>query len=207
MLHALRQRGDCDLKALLTTTTGEDDQGRVTMHGVALATLRAQAAAAGLPVFEVHLPEPCPNEAYEEAMRGAIARARANGITHMAFGDLFLEDVRRYREEKLAGTGIEPMFPLWGRDTAKLSREMVAGGLRTRVVCVDTAALDESLAGREYDSAFLDDLPADCDPCGEHGEFHTFAYGGPMFDRELPLVTGPTRRVDRFVHVEPRLAG
>lgn len=203
MLHVLRQRNEVEIAGLLTTTTGEGDRGRVTMHGIGLATLQAQAAATGLPVVEVHLPDPCTNDNYERAMMAAVGRARDDGITHIAFGDLFLEDVRRYREEKLAGTGIEPIFPLWGRNTTELAREMVAGSLKARVVCVDTQALDEGLVGRDFDEGLLGDLPDGCDPCGERGEFHTFAYGGPMFDRTLPLDMGIVRRVDRFVHIEP----
>jgi diphthamide synthase (EF-2-diphthine--ammonia ligase) len=132
-------------------------------------------------------------------MGTAVAAAAAEGFTHVAFGDLFLEDVRRYREERLAGTGLEPLFPLWGLPTGALAREMIATGLRARIACVDTRVLPDALAGREFDERLLDDLPPHVDPCGENGEFHTCVYAGPMFDERLPLVTGDTVRRDPFV--------
>ncbi len=205
-LHVLRSESAVEVAGLVTTVIGADAEARVTMHGIGRATLAAQACNAGLPLFEVPLPDPCPNDAYERAMGAFVERARADGITHMAFGDLFLEDVRRYREDRLAGSGIAPLFPLWGRDTARLARDMLAGGLRARIVCVDTAALGEEFLGRDLDAGLLGRLPPGCDPCGENGEFHTFAYAGPMFARTLDIAMGRIRRKDRFVHIEPRAA-
>jgi uncharacterized protein (TIGR00290 family) len=202
-LHCLRRSGEFDIAGLMSTTTGEADQSRVTIHGIGLGTLRAQACAVGLPVTEVHLPDPCPNNAYEGAMRDFVSRARADGITHIAFGDLFLEDVRRYREEKLTSTGITPVFPLWGKDTKALAREMIDAGLRARIVSVDLKQIDERYLGREFDAALLDELPPSCDPCGERGEFHSFCYAGPMFTAPLGIDMGVTRRKAHFAHVEP----
>jgi uncharacterized protein (TIGR00290 family) len=172
------------------------------MHGVREELLEAQAAAAGLPLVKAHLPWPCPNEAYEAAMSDALSRARAGGATHVAFGDLFLEDIRRYREEKLAGTGVEPLFPLWGRDTAALAREMVGAGLRATLVCVDPKQLDRRFAGRTFDGQLLAELPAGCDPCGERGEFHTFAWAGPMFARPVRVACGDIVERDGFVFAD-----
>jgi len=135
-------------------------------------------------------------------MRDAVARARAEGFTHVAFGDLFLEDVRRYREEKLAGSGLSPLFPLFGADTSALARQMVAGGLRARITCVHPPVLDASFIGREFDAALLDDLPPDVDPCGERGEFHTFAYRGPMFSRDIPIESGIVVHRDGYVFAD-----
>jgi uncharacterized protein (TIGR00290 family) len=202
-LHRLRQNGDGEIAGLMTTTTGEGDQGRVTIHGIGLATLHAQARAAGLELHLVHLPDPCTNDAYERAMETFVAGARDDGITHIAFGDLFLEDVRRYREDKLAGTGIEAIFPLWGLDTGVLARDMIASGLKTRIVSVDTGQLGAEFLGRAFDDDLLAALPASCDPCGENGEFHTFAHAGPMFGHDLALTMGRERRKCPFVHVEP----
>ena len=202
-LHCLRRSGEFDIAGLMSTTTGDGDQSRVTIHGIGLATLHAQARAAGFPVTEVHLPDPCPNDAYERAMSDFVEGARADGITHMAFGDLFLEDVRRYREEKLAGTGMTPVFPLWGRDTKALAREMIAAGLRARIVSVDLQQIDEKFLGREFDATLLEDLPPSCDPCGERGEFHSFCYAGPMFTAPLGIDMGVIRRKAHFAHVEP----
>ena len=160
------------------------------MHAVRVEVLQAQADALGLPLWKIPIPSPCPNEVYERAMGAAVARAVAEGFTHMAFGDLFLEDVRRYREERLAGTGLTPLFPLFGADTAALAREMIAGGLRARITCLNPKVIDRSFAGREFDAALLAELPAGVDPCGERGEFHTFAYAGPMFRHPVPVETG-----------------
>jgi uncharacterized protein (TIGR00290 family) len=198
-LHVLRAQG-VEVTGLLTSVNSAAT--RVAMHGVREELLEAQAKAAGLPLVKAHLPWPCPNEAYEAAMSDAIARARASGATHVAFGDLFLEDIRRYREEKLAGTGMEPLFPLWGRDTAALAREMVSAGLRATIACVDPKQLDRRFAGRTFDEAFLAELPAGCDPCGERGEFHTFAWAGPMFARPLRVACGEIVERDGFVYAD-----
>jgi uncharacterized protein (TIGR00290 family) len=199
----LRTRGEVDIVGLLTTLNQE--AGRVAMHAVREELLDAQADAAGLPLIKVPLPHPCSNDIYEAAMRGAIARARAEGITHMAFGDLFLEDVRRYREQMLAGTGIEPLFPLWGEPTGALAGRMVASGLRAFLTCVDPAQLSPTFAGRTFDEWLLEDLPESVDPCGERGEFHTFAYAGPMFDRPISIRPGEVVTRDGFVFADLQL--
>jgi diphthamide synthase (EF-2-diphthine--ammonia ligase) len=169
---------------------------------VRVELLRAQAAAAGLPLHEVSIPWPCSNEQYEAAMAAFVQRARADGVTVMAFGDLFLEDIRRYRVEKLAHTGIRPIFPLWQLPTGELARTMLSGGLRARLTCIDPRKLPASLAGREFDAALLAELPEGVDPCGEHGEFHTFAYAGPMFERPIPVCNGEVVERDGFVFAD-----
>lgn len=199
-LHRLRAEGEVDVVGLLTTLNGPAE--RVAMHAVRERLLDRQAVALGLPLIKVYLPSPCSNEEYEVAMAGAISRAETDGVTVMAFGDLYLEDVRRYREEKLAPTALEARFPLWGADTAALSREMVRAGLLAHVTCVDPAQADPALAGRTYDDRFLDDLGADIDPCGENGEFHTFAYAGPMFAVPIPIVPGEVVKRDGFVFAD-----
>ena len=167
LVHVLRSRGDIEIGALMTTIN--EPAQRVAMHAVRVELLEAQAASLGLPLWKIPIPSPCPNEAYEQAMAAAVARAVADGFTHAAFGDLFLEDVRRYREERLAGTGLTPIFPLFGADTAALAREMIAVGLRARITCLNPNVLDRSFAGREFDAALLNDLPPEVDPCGERG--------------------------------------
>jgi diphthamide synthase (EF-2-diphthine--ammonia ligase) len=164
--------------------------------------LRAQAAAAGLPLVTVPLPSPCPNEVYEQQMRIAVANAVAEGFTHVAFGDLFLDDVRRYREERLAGTGLTPIFPIWGADTAALAREMIDAGLSARLTCVDTRVLPKSFAGRAFDAGLLSDLPAGTDPCGERGEFHTCVVAGPMFSAPLDVDGGEIVERGDFVFAD-----
>jgi uncharacterized protein (TIGR00290 family) len=197
-LHTLHQGGLYDVKVLLTTVNAEFD--RVSMHGVRLALLEAQARAAGLPLIKVMLPWPCPNGDYEEAMATALEEARDRyPISHVAFGDLFLEDIRRYREERLAGTGLTPLFPLWGRPTAELAQEMIAAGVEARITCLDPRVLPESFSGRCFDHHLLTDLPASVDPCGENGEFHTFVTAGPMFQNGLDVRTGSTVTRDGFV--------
>ncbi len=204
-LHLLNQQYPGAVSALLTTVNEAMD--RVAMHGVRRSVLEAQARAARLPLHVVHLPHPCPNVVYEAQMRAAIADARANGFTHAAFGDLFLEDIRRYREEKLAGTGLEPLFPVWGIPTGELAQQMIDGGLRARLACVDTRRLDAGLAGREFDRFLLRDLPADVDPCGERGEFHSCVYAGPMFAEPIVLQTGETHAVAPYVWRDLTVAG
>jgi uncharacterized protein (TIGR00290 family) len=200
MVHVLRQRGDVEIGALLTTVNAAAQ--RVAMHAVRIELLQAQADALGLPLAMVPIPSPCPNEVYERTMAAAVADAVANGFTHVAFADLFLEDVRRYREEKLAASGLTPIFPLFGADTRLLAREMIDGGLRARLTCVDPRQLDARFAGREFDAALLADLPDTVDPCGERGEFHSFAYAGPMFARPIPIETGITVERDGFVFTD-----
>ncbi len=193
MLHVLRARHDLELTGLLTTVN--EEAGRVAMHGVPDALLEAQADAAGLPLWRVPLPWPCSNDEYEARMSAALAQARRERIEVVAFGDLFLEDIRRYRVERMAATGIEPLFPLFGSDTAKLAREMISAGLRATLACVDLAKLPADFAGRAFDAALLRDLPDGIDPCGERGEFHTFATEGPMFRR--PVLAHCAGRVER----------
>jgi uncharacterized protein (TIGR00290 family) len=204
-LHEIRRGGGLEVVGLLTTVTSEF--GRVSMHAVRERLLDLQAAAAGLPCRKVKIPWPCPNEAYEAEMARALDSARAEGVTHVAFGDLFLEDVRAYREAKLAGSGIAPAFPLWGRDTARLAREMLDGGLRATLTCVDPRALDPSFAGRAFDARLLAALPPGVDPCGERGEFHTFAWDGPMFAAPVPTAPGEVVRRDGFVFADLLPAG
>jgi uncharacterized protein (TIGR00290 family) len=199
-LHVLRQQDAFEIAGLLTTIN--ETASRVAMHAVREALLEKQAEAAGLPLIKVPIPYPCPNEAYEAAMTRAMDRAAREGVTVMAFGDLFLEDVRKYRIDKLAPTGIEPVFPIWGYDTTNLAREMVASGLRAHVTCVDPNQLDPSFAGRTFDDAFLDDLPAGVDPCGENGEFHSFAFAGPMFSAPIAVTPGEIVERDGFVFAD-----
>jgi len=172
------------------------------MHAVRSELLRAQAEAVGVPLWVVPIPSPCSNAEYEAAMSAALEQARISGITVAAFGDLFLEDIRRYREDKMAGTGIQPLFPIWGIPTDELARQMVSGGLRARLTCVDPKQLAPRFAGREFDTALLDELPATVDPCGERGEFHTFAYDGPMFRHPVSLESGEVIERDGFVFAD-----
>jgi uncharacterized protein (TIGR00290 family) len=199
MVQVLRRRG-VTIGGLLTTVN--EAAGRVAMHAVRTGLLEAQAAALGLPLRQLPIPSPCPNEIYEHVMAAAVTRAVADGFTHMAFGDLFLEDIRRYREERLAGSGLTPLFPLFGVDTSALSREMIAANLKARLTCVDPRQLPREFCGREFDGRFLDELPPSVDPCGERGEFHTFAYDGPMFDAAIPVESGVTVERDGFVFTD-----
>jgi len=192
---------EVEVVGLLTTTNEAFD--RVAMHAVRRTLLEAQAEAAGMPLMVAPLPWPCSNKQYEEVMRGALkAAVEKFGITHVAFGDLYLADVRRYREERMAGTGLEPLFPLWLKPTADLAREMLAAGLRARVTCIDPSKLPLSFAGREYDAQFLADLPEGIDPCAESGEFHTFAYDGPMFSHPIAFTPGEVVERDGFVFAD-----
>ncbi|MGC2210300.1 MAG: ATP-binding protein [Candidatus Korobacteraceae bacterium] len=199
-LHLLRQEPGIELVGLLTTLNTEFQ--RVAMHGTRRAVLEAQAAAAGLPLWIVPLPWPCSNEIYEQRMSEVCQRAIDEGIEAMAFGDLFLADVRAYREKQLKPTGLEPLFPLWEIPTAELARSMIAGGLRARLACVDTRQLPERFAGREFDCALLEDFPPEIDPCGERGEFHTCVYAGPMFTAPLQLEAGEIVNRDGFVYAD-----
>jgi uncharacterized protein (TIGR00290 family) len=199
-LHEVRRAGAAEVVGLLTTVTSEF--GRVSMHAVRERLLDLQAASVGLPCRKVRIPWPCPNERYEAEMAHAIAAAVAEGVTHVIFGDLFLQDVRAYREAKLDGSGVAPLFPLWGRDTTRLAREMLDGGLRATLTCVDPRALDARFAGRAFDAALLSELPAGVDPCGERGEFHTFAWDGPMFAAPVPVVRGEVVARDGFVFAD-----
>jgi uncharacterized protein (TIGR00290 family) len=199
-LHEVRRAGDLQIVGLLTTVTRTF--GRVAMHGVREALLETQAASIGLPLARVEIPYPCPNEVYEQAMAEALASAAAHGVTHVVFGDLFLADVRAYREAQLAPAGFTGVFPLWGRDTASLAHEMIAAGLDARLVCVDPSRLDRSFASRKFDAELLAALPAGVDPCGENGEFHTFVADGPMFARPVRVRTGVIVDRDGFVFAD-----
>jgi uncharacterized protein (TIGR00290 family) len=199
-LHKLRGDAEIELCAMVTTLNSAFD--RVAMHGTRRTVVEAQARAAGLPLWTVPLPWPCTNEIYEQRMAEVCARAVAEGIQAVAFGDLFLPDVRAYRERQLHGTGLEPLFPLWQIPTDRLAREMIAGGLRARLSCVDSKQLDGSFAGWEFDEALLRDLPPGVDPCGERGEFHTCVYAGPMFSAPLDLETGEIVNRDGFVFAD-----
>lgn len=203
-LHEVRKAGDYDVVGALTTAT--DTFSRVSMHGVREDILRAQLDAVGLPPTIVQIPWPCPNEVYEARMAEAIADARAQGVTHMIFGDLFLEDVRSYRELKLAGTGITPVFPLWGRPTGALAREMIDDGLETWLVCVDPKQIDRKFAGRKFDLGLLAELPASADPCGEKGEFHSCVTAGPMFSRTIAVKPGDIVERSGFIYADLMLA-
>jgi len=199
-LHILRQQPDIEIVGLLTTLSTEFQ--RVAMHGVRRSVLEAQAAAAQLPLWIMPLPWPCSNEFYEHRMTEVCERAIRERVEAIAFGDLFLRDVRAYREKQLASTGLEPLFPLWETPTDQLARAMIAGGLRARLTCVDPKQLPATFAGRDFDGALLSDLPDSVDPCGERGEFHTFVYAGPMFKSSIPLEEGEVVHRDGFVYAD-----
>jgi uncharacterized protein (TIGR00290 family) len=202
-LKALRDDPSLEVVGLLTTINVIAD--RVAMHGVRRSILEAQAAAAGLPLHVVSLPWPCTNEDYERLMGDWVRAQVAAGVEAMAFGDLYLEDIRAYREQKLEGTGLKPLFPLWGKPTHALAEEMIDAGLVTYVATVDPAKLDASFAGRLFDRRFLADLPDGIDPCGENGEFHTCVAAGPMFDYPLALRPGEIVTRDGFVFADLEL--
>jgi uncharacterized protein (TIGR00290 family) len=206
-LYLLRQEPDVEVVGLLTAFN--EAAGRVAMHAVRQELVEAQAATADLPLWKVWLPWPCANAVYEERIGAAVARARQEGITHIAFGDLFLEEIRAYRVRQLAGTGIEPLFPLWGApaDTPALAQRMLDAGLRAVLTCVDPRQLDERFVGRAFDAALLRELPAAVDPCGERGEFHTFCHAGPMFAAPVPVRVGASVCRDGFWFADVEHAG
>jgi uncharacterized protein (TIGR00290 family) len=199
-LHVLRDNPDVEVAGLLTTVHTHFQ--RVAMHGTRRELLQAQADAARLPLWEIPLPWPCSNEVYEDAMAQACASAVQKGISGIAFGDLFLEDIRRYREDRLRGTGLKPLFPLWGRNTRELIVEMIDGGLRARIVCVDPSKLPADFAGQDVTHDLLQRMPANVDPCGENGEFHTFAYAGPMFSEPVSIAAGESVTRDGFIYAD-----
>lgn len=203
-LHTVRRQGEIEVVGLLTTVTAA--YARVSMHGVREEILCAQAEAAELPLYQVPIPAPCPNEVYQAAMLQAIAQAKQQGVTHVVFGDLFLEEVRAYRESQLGGTGIQPLFPLWRRPTGRLAREMIAAGLVAYVTCLDPKRVPAHLAGRRFDADFLAELSPEIDPCAERGEFHTCVTAGPMFRRTIPVVVGETVQRGGFVFSDLSLA-
>jgi uncharacterized protein (TIGR00290 family) len=200
-LHELRRDRSVEVVGLLTTVNSEF--ARVAMHGVRIELVRRQAQAAGLPLHEIPLPWPCSNEQYEAAMASAVERVRDQWqATHVAFGDLFLQDVRAYREERMRGTGLEPLFPLWLRPTGELAELMIDAGVHTRLVCIDPARVPRELAGRLLDRDLLDSLPAGVDPCGERGEFHTFVIEGPMFRGRVAAEPGEIIEREGFVFAD-----
>ncbi len=199
-LAEVRRADDLEIVGLLTTVTAAYD--RVAMHGVRRALLEQQAEAAGLPLVVVELPAPCSNAEYEARLGAALARARAEDVVHVVFGDLFLEDIRAYREVQLAAHWMTGVYPLWGRETRALAREMVASGIRARLACVDPRQLDRAFVGRVFDEALLEALPAGVDPCGERGEFHTFVTHGPMFSRPVEVSVGEVVEREGFVFAD-----
>lgn len=203
-LHLLNVKRPGAVGALLTTVNESFD--RVAMHGVRRDVLEAQARAAGLPLRIVPIPHPCPNDVYEARMRSAVAQAVADGFTHAAFGDLYLEDIRRYREQQLAGSGLLPLFPVWGIPTDRLAHDMICAGLKARLSCVDTRIIGPSFAGREFNATLVADLPRGADPCGENGEFHTCVSDGPMFEGPLRLRVGQLEKREPFAWADLLLA-
>ena len=199
-LHTLRQDPTIELVGLFCTVNKEFE--RVAMHGVRLELLERQAKSLNLPLEVIEIPFPCSNSDYEEIMGKFVERAKAENIEHFAFGDLFLEDIRQYREEKLKGTGISPLFPIWGIPTHQLIREMLAGGLKTVVSCIDPKQISEDFVGKELNADFLASLPGNVDPCGENGEFHSFAFDGPMFNEKIDILVGDIVHRDGFVFAD-----
>ncbi len=199
-LHQARRAGEVEVVGLLTTVNATHQ--RVAMHAVRVEVLRAQAAAVGLPLTIVEIPSPCPNEVYAQAMAEAMTAARADGVSHVVFGDLFLEDVRAYREAQLAQVGMTACFPLWGQDTRALAAEIVAAGVEAWITCVDPRAAPRALAGRRIDAALLAELPAGVDPCGERGETHTFVAAGPMLAHRVPVALGEIVERDGYVFAD-----
>ncbi len=199
-LWTLLRDPDLEVRALLTTLT--EGYNRVSMSGVRHELLDRQAETIGLPVIKVWIPPQCVNEVYEHRMASTLDSVEFQGIEHVAFADLFLEDIRAYREERLARVGKHGLFPIWGQDTAMLARQMIASGFRAVVVCVDPRTLDPAFAGRDFDEDFLADLPEGVDPCGENGEFHTFVHQGPLFRAPIPYRTGEIVTRDGFVYCD-----
>ena len=199
-LHVLRQQPEIQVAALITTFNSEAD--RVAMHAVRRALAEAQAERTGIPIWPVELPWPCSNEVYEHRMRAVCQRAKDEGITAIAFGDLFLEDVRSYRIRQLEGTGLAPLFPLWQIPTDRLARQMIAGGVKAKITCVDPSKLAKTFAGRDYDAKLLEDLPPEVDSCGENGEFHTLVYDAPVFTSAIGVRTGEVVERDGFVFAD-----
>lgn len=199
-LYEAQRSGMADIVGVLTTVNEVYD--RVAMHGVRSALLDRQIAALGLPCIKVPLPSPCPNEIYEARMTEAVAQIKAQRVRHMVFGDLYLEDIRAYREEKLSASGMEGIFPLWKRNTAALAGEMIDSGLVAHIVCLDPKRIDRKFAGRQFDRALLDELPPGIDPCGENGEFHTVVSAGPMFNKPIPITVGETVEREGFVFTD-----
>jgi uncharacterized protein (TIGR00290 family) len=199
-LHLFRTMSDYEVVGLLTTFNSAAD--RVAMHGVRRSLVKAQAEAAGLPLWDVDLPWPCSNDDYQSAMRTVCERALQAGVECMAFGDLFLTEIRDYREKQLSGSGLHPVFPVWGIPTDVLARDMIAAGLRAKLTCVDRKQIEPHFAGREFDAKLLTELPTGADPCGENGEFHSFVYAGPMFRGAIPVKSGEVIHRDQFAFAD-----
>lgn len=199
-LHILRQQSDIEVVGLFCTVNQEFE--RVAMHAVRIELIQQQAESVGLPIQLIPIPHPCSNSEYETIMNEFIKQVKKQGIECFAFGDLFLEDVRKYREVSLADTGITPIFPIWGKETKTLSKEMVNSGLRAKITCVDPKHLSSDFAGKEYNKSFLEQISASIDPCGENGEFHSFAFDGPMFKKEINICVGETVSRDGFVFTD-----
>lgn len=199
-LHLLRSEAEVEVAGLFTTVN--EDLGRVTVHAVRASLLEAQAKQAGLPLHKIAIPHPCPNSVYEATIARFVAQARRGGVTHIAFGDLFLEDIRRYRERQFAGSGVELLFPLWGQPTRTLAEEMTAHGLLAWIVCVDVKQAPREWAGRIFDPRFVAAIPGGIDPCGERGEFHTFAFDGPMFAAPVGSRIGAVTEREGFIYAD-----
>jgi uncharacterized protein (TIGR00290 family) len=199
-LHELRKTGAYELVGVLTTVTATFH--RVSMHGVREELLDAQVASLGLPCHKIHIPYPCPNSVYEREIARVLNNAKQDGVTHVVFGDLFLQDIRSYREKQLRELGMDGVFPLWMRDTSRLAREMLDAGIEATLTCVDLSKLDGSFAGRSFNAALLDSLPASIDPCGENGEFHTFVSAGPMFGSRIPITVGEVIKREGFAFAD-----
>ena len=203
-LYLLQQQGECDVVGLLTTFN--QAANRVAMHAVRRSLVEAQSAAAGIPLWDVDLPWPCSNADYERIMRETCEEAVQKGIDHIAFGDLFLTDIRAYREKQLQNSGLQPLFPVWGLPTRELAHAMIKSGVRAKLTCVDPKLLAREFVGREFDEKLLSDLPPNVDSCGENGEFHTFVYAGPMFNQPLPVEVGEIVERDGFVFADLNLS-
>ncbi len=195
-LQAVLKNPALEVRALLTTVTDEYD--RISMHGVRCSLLEQQAEALGLPLEKIGIPPHCSNELYEQKMEAAMLKHKAAGVRRMAFGDLFLEDIRAYRDKNLAKVGMEAIYPVWGKNTTALAREFIRDGFKTILVCIDPKQINPSFCGRDFDEALLNDLPATCDPCGENGEFHTFVYDGPIFKKPVGVSKGEIVERDGF---------
>lgn len=203
-LYLLQQQGECDVVGLLTTFN--QAANRVAMHAVRRSLVEARSAAAGIPLWDVDLPWPCSNADYERIMRETCEEAVQKGIDHIAFGDLFLTDIRAYREKQLQNSGLQPLFPVWGLPTRELAHAMIKSGVRAKLTCVDPKLLAREFVGREFDEKLLSDLPPNVDSCGENGEFHTFVYAGPMFNQPLPVEVGEIVERDGFVFADLNLS-
>jgi uncharacterized protein (TIGR00290 family) len=203
-LHLLRQQNEYEIVGLLTTFNRAAN--RVAMHGVRRSLVEAQAKAAGVPLWDVDLPSPCSNADYEIIMKETCKSAVQEGIDYIAFGDLFLSDIRAYRQKQLEKTGLQPIFPVWGMPTRELAVSMIESGVRAKLTCIDSKLLAPEFAGREFNEQLLSDLPPEIDPCGENGEFHTFVYAGPMFERDLPVELGEIVSRDGFVFADLSLS-